>query len=229
MTVNSLCIKASCLLAAALLVVAAPVAAQDYDVAGGRYLTLDEYKRLSADEAQEYCEKLAQEIDIQNDNAAAANEMMSDIDSEISSLKRMLADARSANDPLADEVRRLEQQLKKLGQLPRSYTVVKDDWLIKISGYPRIYSDGTRWKRIYRANREKIDDPNLIYPDQIFLIPRGAPESHTVVEGETLRRIAGYWEVYGSRAEWTRIYEANRDQIADPNVIQPGMVLRIPR
>jgi nucleoid-associated protein YgaU len=202
---------------------------QDYDASSGVYLTEEEYKRLSPDEALEYCEKLAQEIDIQNDNAAAANEMMSDIDAEIRGLQSRLEAIRAANDPLAAEVADLDRRLKELGDLPRSYTVVKDDFLIKISSMPRIYGRGDSWKRIFRANRDKISDPNLIYPDQIFLIPRGTPESHTVAVGETLRQIAGYVEIYGDREQWTRIYEANQDKIADPNVIETGMVLRIPR
>jgi nucleoid-associated protein YgaU len=202
---------------------------QSYDVAGGQYLTEEEYKKLSKDEALDYCQKLAQEIDIQNDNAAAANAMMSDIDAEIRRLKRELSLAKDRNDPLENEIRDLQRQLRQMEQLPRSYTVVKDDWLIKISAKPRIYGNETHWKRIYRGNREKIDDPNLIYPDQIFLIPRGTPTTHMVAEGETLRRIAGYWEIYGDRSQWERIYDANRDQISDPDIVQPGMVLTIPR
>lgn len=203
--------------------------AQNYDVSDGMYLTEEQYKKLSGDEAMAYCEKLAQEIDIQNDNAAAANRQMSDIDAAIKALQKQLADARAQTSPLASEVAELERQLKELQKLPRSYTVVKGDFLIKISEMRRIYGDGTRWKRIYRANRDKIGDPNLIYPDQIFLIPRGMPTEHVVYEGETLIRIAGYWEVYGDRSRWPEIYEANRDVISDPNVVPTGTVLRIPR
>jgi nucleoid-associated protein YgaU len=50
-----------------------------------------------------------------------------------------------------------------------------------------------------------------------------------VEPGETLRIIAGYWEVYGDRNQSGRIYEANRVKITDPNVIHPGLVLTIPR
>ena len=218
------------LLGAGCLVMAVAAGAwAQYDVPQGEYLTEEQYKKLSKDEALEYCEKLAQEIDIQNDNAAAANSMMSDIDSAIKDLQRQLAYARSRTRPLESEVASLERQLKEMQKLPRSYTVVKDDFLIKISDMKRIYADGSRWKRIYRANRDKINDPNLIYPDQIFLIPRGVPDTHVVNEGETLIRIAGYWEVYGDRSQWTRIYEANKHQISDPNIIQPGMALKIPR
>jgi nucleoid-associated protein YgaU len=223
--------RAAILLGTGLLVLsmAAATGAEDWNISSGDYLTPDEYKQLSDEEAQKYCESLAQEIDIQNDNAAAANSKLSDIDSEIDALKRQLADARSANDPLNAEIAELERQLKELSQLPRSYTVVPGDYLIKISGMPRIYSDEARWKRIFRANRDKIDDPNLIYPDQIFLIPRDVPSTHTVVEGESLAIISGYWEVYGDRSQWKRLYEGNNDKISDPNVITPGMTLQIPR
>ena len=222
--------SAAAIVAVAALGMTGSALAQEYDINGGRYLTEKEYKELSRDEAIDYCEKLAQEIDLQNDNAAAANSMMSDIEAEIESLKRQLAEAKSANDPLAGEVDRLRSQLRELQELPRSYTVVKGDYLIKISEMRRIYSDKTAWKRIYRANRDKINDPNLIYPNQVFLIPRGKPDTYTVMAGDTLGRIASYWEVYNDRGQWKRIYDANRGAIgSDPNVLQPGTVLSIPR
>jgi nucleoid-associated protein YgaU len=36
----------------------------------------------------------------------------------------------------------------------------------------RTYGHGTRYTEIYAANREQIRDPDLIYPGQIFLLPR---------------------------------------------------------
>ena len=50
---------------------------------------------------------------------------------------------------------------------------------------------------------------------------------HTVVSGETLSAIAQHW--YGAAAQWPRIFEANRDQILNPNLIFPGQVLRVPQ
>jgi nucleoid-associated protein YgaU len=50
---------------------------------------------------------------------------------------------------------------------------------------------------------------------------------YTVVAGDTLSAIAQQW--YGAASLWPRIHEANRDQIADPNLIFPGQVLRIPQ
>ncbi|MBD3348682.1 MAG: LysM peptidoglycan-binding domain-containing protein [Candidatus Eisenbacteria bacterium] len=95
-----------------------------------------------------------------------------------------------------------------------------------------IYADPHKWKRIWRANKDAIEgfnDPNLIYPDWQLTIPREWPHTYTVKEGENLWRIAGYWEIYGDGRMWTRILEANQDKISDPNIIQPGWVLTIPR
>jgi len=46
------------------------------------------------------------------------------------------------------------------------------DCLWNIAGKKNIYNDPWKWKRIYRANREKIKDPDIIYPGQKLIIPR---------------------------------------------------------
>ncbi len=109
------------------------------------------------------------------------------------------------------------------------YTVKKGDYLAKISGYSFIYNDPTKWGIIYRANRDKIKDPNLIYADQILNIPRGKPYNWSVWKGESLWKIASYPEIYGKGSEWPRIYRENEDQIKDPNLIYPKQVFSIPR
>jgi nucleoid-associated protein YgaU len=48
-----------------------------------------------------------------------------------------------------------------------------------------------------------------------------------VVKGDSLSKIAK--REYGKASEWRRIFEANRDQITDPDLIHPGQVLRIPQ
>ena len=53
-----------------------------------------------------------------------------------------------------------------------------------------------------------------------------AERSYTVVQGDTLSHIAKAH--YGRASKWRAIFEANRDQIDDPDRIFPGQVLRIP-
>jgi nucleoid-associated protein YgaU len=52
-----------------------------------------------------------------------------------------------------------------------SYTVKPGNnlWLLA----RRSYGEGPRYTMIYQANRSHIRDPNLIYPGQVFLIPKG--------------------------------------------------------
>lgn len=50
-------------------------------------------------------------------------------------------------------------------------------------------------------------------------------QTYTVVGGDTLSKIAKHF--YG-RPDWTPIFEANRDQLEDPDRIFPGQVLKIP-
>ena len=57
--------------------------------------------------------------------------------------------------------------------------------------------------------------------------PAPAPErTYTVQEGDTLSAIAERF--YGSAGEYPRIFDANRDQLDNPDVIYPGQTLRIP-
>jgi nucleoid-associated protein YgaU len=51
----------------------------------------------------------------------------------------------------------------------RTYTVQKGDSLSKIA--KREYGDPQEWRRIYNANRDMIENPDLIYPGQVIRIP----------------------------------------------------------
>jgi len=135
----------------------------------------------------------------------------------------------------ADKITRLARMIGELrAMFPKvppadQYTVVRGDCLWSISKKEDIYNDAYMWPRIFRANRDQIKDPDVIYPKQIFLIPRGVPLGyHLVVRGEWLAKIAGYPEVFGDVTKWTKIYQANKDQIRDPNLIYPAQELLIP-
>jgi len=51
-------------------------------------------------------------------------------------------------------------------------------------------------------------------------------QTYTVQKGDTLSHIAK--QFYGKANAWNRIFEANRDQLDNPDLIQPGQVLKIP-
>lgn len=54
----------------------------------------------------------------------------------------------------------------------RRVRVVKGDSLWKIAKF--VYGRGNAYVTIYRANKKQIKDPNLIYPNQVFVVPARA-------------------------------------------------------
>lgn len=54
----------------------------------------------------------------------------------------------------------------------------------------------------------------------------GQTHTYTVKAGDTLSKIAK--EHLGDANAYMAIFEANRDQLTDPNMIKPGQVLKIP-
>jgi nucleoid-associated protein YgaU len=57
--------------------------------------------------------------------------------------------------------------------------------------------------------------------------PAAAATSYTVKSGDTLSKIAK--ETLGDANAYMEIFNANKDQLTDPNTIKPGQVLKIPQ
>ena len=51
----------------------------------------------------------------------------------------------------------------------KTYVVVKGDSLSKIA--KREYGDANKWRTIYEANKDLINDPDLIFPGQTLKVP----------------------------------------------------------
>ncbi|MPZ14458.1 MAG: LysM peptidoglycan-binding domain-containing protein [Chloroflexi bacterium] len=56
--------------------------------------------------------------------------------------------------------------------------------------------------------------------------PARSVDTYTVQPGDTLTTIAE--RLFGNAAEWSLIYEANRDRMASPDALLVGLSLRIP-
>ena len=64
-------------------------------------------------------------------------------------------------------------------------------------------------------------------PDALAAAPAAPQDAlHQVLPGDDLHLLAGYY--YGDARQWERIWQANRDQVSDPNQIRRGALLRIP-
>ncbi len=62
------------------------------------------------------------------------------------------------------------------------YTVVKGDCLWNIAKKKEYYGNGFAWPVIYKANRDQIKNPDLIYPKQVFKIPNLTDEEKAKYE-----------------------------------------------
>jgi nucleoid-associated protein YgaU len=63
-------------------------------------------------------------------------------------------------------------------------------------------------------------------PDAGASDPYDATQWYEVKKGDTLSKIAK--EVYGDPSLYPKIFEANKDQLKNPDLIQVGQKLRIP-
>ena len=77
----------------------------------------------------------------------------------------------------------------------------------------------------------KIKDIDPLYQDltaDVTIDPSlKAPETtYTVAAGDSLSKIAKHF--YGNANEYMKIFEENKDQLKNPDLIKPGQVLRIP-
>jgi len=66
----------------------------------------------------------------------------------------------------------MQKYEQKYAKLPKQHTVEKGECLWWIAEDKSTYNDPFMWPLIYKANKDKIDDPDLIYPNQDFSIPR---------------------------------------------------------
>ncbi|EMR02366.1 LysM peptidoglycan-binding domain-containing protein [Cesiribacter andamanensis] len=56
--------------------------------------------------------------------------------------------------------------------------------------------------------------------------PAIAPQYYEIKKGDSLSAIAK--REYGDATKWRTIYEANKDQIKNPDLIHPGQKIKIP-
>jgi len=143
---------------------------------------------------------------------------------------------------------RTEKQDVSMDNLPGDYAVKDGDTLFIIA--EKYYQDGEKFSEIAKANN--LNDVNAIVVGQVLKIPKletqavvaeASPElgtgggnttiwgtqiednTYTVVEGDWLSKVAG--RAYGDIMAFDKIAKANN--ILNPDHIEPGMVLTIPR
>jgi nucleoid-associated protein YgaU len=140
-------------------------------------MTLEEWQaRLDACNAREQtAQARIRDLDAQ---IAALRQQIAGVDAQINSerqaitnLNQQVTTTQSQLNTARADLETAQRQLDEALH-PTSYTVVKGDCLWNIAKKPIIYNDPFKWHRIYEANKNQIKDPDLIYPKQVFKIPR---------------------------------------------------------
>lgn len=130
------------------------------------------------------------------------------------------------------------------------HTIASGDTLAKIA--MAHYGDEAKWTEIKKAN-PGLDEHRLKVGTKLTLPPVGdasparpvvatepggattakstagaapASETHKVVAGDTLRKIAR--AVLNDERRWREIYELNSDRLKNPDRLEEGMVLKLP-
>lgn len=127
--------------------------------------------------------------------------------------------------------------------LPVEHVVSQGDHLWNIS--EKYYGNGYNWVDIAEAN--SLANPGQIFSGQKLSIPKVGlrvtskidtiattdataaifGDSYTVTKGDTLWGIAT--SAYQDGYQWPKIYQANKEMIVDPNIIEVGTHLTLPR
>jgi len=79
------------------------------------------------------------------------------------------------------------------------------------------------WDEIKRVDAKYADLAADISIDPSLPVP---PKIYEVVAGDTLSKIAK--QFYGDASKYMKIFDANKDQLKDPDKIQIGQKLKIP-
>ncbi len=159
-----------------------------------------------------------------NEQIAQAEDAIRELEASIEVIELDVASLEARRDELQAKLADLTEEWK-MCQYGR-YTVVEGDWLTTISAKREVYHDAAKWPMIHEANKDKIKNPDLIFPGWVLLIPY--LDRYTVVSGDYLSLIASYLSIYHDSKRWPDIYEANKDKIKDPDWIYPRQELIIP-
>lgn len=157
------------------------------DASLGDYYTEKEFKKLTDEQRQEYCQELADQRETFESEIADAREALDALRlgtpsrrAEVDSLQNVAAalETRVADERAKGGARRsASHDAGTTGgaTTPRhlgTYVVKKGDSLWRISGLAESFGRSSEWSRLFEANRDRIRNPDRIYPGQELQIPR---------------------------------------------------------
>ena len=103
---------------------------------------------------------------------------------------------------------------------------IQDNKLFIKGAAPSEAAKGYVWTSFKNVDPTASDLLADITIDPTLPQPKAKEQSYTVQAGDTLGKISK--QFYGDANRYAKIFEANRDQLSDPDKIKPGQVLKIP-
>jgi nucleoid-associated protein YgaU len=117
-------------------------------------------------------------------------------------------------------------------QVELKHVHIQDDKLFIEGVAPSEQAKNKVWDRIKQVNprwEQELVANISVDPSANPSVAQGASSSgrsYTVQLGDSLSKISK--QFYGDGNKYTKIFEANRDILSDPNKINPGQTLKIP-
>jgi nucleoid-associated protein YgaU len=121
----------------------------------------------------------------------------------------------------APALKKIEEQGVRLQNLH-----IQDNKLFIKGAAPTDAAKNEVWTAIKSVDRTYGDLTADITIDPSLPPPKPKEQSYTVQSGDTLSKISK--QFYGDANRYMKIFDANKDQLKDPNTIKPGQTLRIP-
>lgn len=174
-------------------------------------------------EEEDVCEGISDEAQVAVDDARAVVQEARDMGAQWRGARRMVNQAEAAGaDCRNEEAMQLASEAEDMarnamdahrdammeeesGDEMGSYTVRRGDSLWGIAGMGSIYGDSYQWPLIFRANTDKIEDADLIHPDQELDIDMNPSSAHVDAAINHAR----------TRGEWTlgEVESSDRDYL----------------
>jgi nucleoid-associated protein YgaU len=117
------------------------------------------------------------------------------------------------------------RKIEELGVSLRNLHV-QDNKLFLKGAAPTEAAKNEVWSTIKQVDAAYADLTADLTVDPSLPAPKPRSETYTVKAGDTLSKISK--QFYGNPNKYMAIFEANRDQLSDPDKIQVGQTLKIP-
>jgi nucleoid-associated protein YgaU len=163
----------------------------DSELASGETATADSYYSLAVGKAKILDKLYRDELKRRKEAARFELEMKRQAEAELELQKQRERERAEEQAREAARAKRLEaeraearrkadriRQEKESLPLPVSrHTVKRGETFPQIAAQPEVYGDASLWPLIYKANRDQISNPAVLWPGQVLRIPRNCDKN----------------------------------------------------